>query len=73
MAQAATAQRSGGGRVWSALRYGDKTPYFLLYLVFFLLHAALAPAAGIGFLLFRLTVWRRHGAQKGLQSAAPSA
>ena len=54
------------GRIGGLLTTMDATSFWLL-------HAALAAAAGIGFLLFRLTVWRRHGAQKGLQSAAPSA
>lgn len=39
---------------------------------FWLLHAGFAAAAGFAFLLFRLTVWTRSGAGKGLP-AAPSA
>jgi POT family proton-dependent oligopeptide transporter len=39
---------------------------------FWLLHAALAGGAGLGFLLFRLTVWNRSGAGKGLPEPAPA-
>ena len=39
---------------------------------FWLLHAALAGDAGLGFLLFRLTVWNRSGAGKGLPEPAPA-
>ncbi len=39
---------------------------------FWLLHAALAAGAGAGFLLFRLTVWNRSGAGKGLPEPTPA-
>jgi proton-dependent oligopeptide transporter, POT family len=39
---------------------------------FWLLHAALAAGAGAGFLLFRLFVWNRSGAGKGLPEPAPA-
>lgn len=40
---------------------------------FWLLHAGIALFSGLGFLLFRLTVWNRHVPQKGLQGSSPSA
>lgn len=39
---------------------------------FWLLHAGLAGAAGFGFLLFRLIVWNRSGAGKGLPEPTPA-
>lgn len=39
---------------------------------FWLLHAGLAVAAGVGFLLFRLLLWNRSGAGKGLPEATPA-
>ncbi|PZU50220.1 MAG: MFS transporter [Sphingomonas sp.] len=39
---------------------------------FWLLHAGLAVAAGVGFLLFRLLLWNRGHAGKGLPDATPA-
>jgi POT family proton-dependent oligopeptide transporter len=39
---------------------------------FWLLHAGLAAGAGVAFLLFRLTMWTRSGAGKGLPEPAPA-